>query len=71
MEQNKENKTEWGGARSGSGREKKADKAKWIGINPSLMRKYKAGLSVPQGKSRQLIRRGLQNAAERLWEVRV
>ncbi len=45
--------------------------AEWIGINPSLMRKYKAGLSVPQGKNRELIQRGLQNIAERLEEVRV
>ena len=45
--------------------------AEWIGINPSLMRKYKAGLSVPQGKNRELIRRGLQNVAERLEKVRV
>lgn len=45
--------------------------AEWIGINPSLMRKYKAGLSVPQGKNRELIQRGLLNVAERLEEVRV
>jgi len=45
--------------------------AEWIGINPSLMRKYKAGLSVPQGKNRELIKRGLQNVAERLEEVRL
>ena len=43
--------------------------AKWIGINPSLMRKYKADISVPQGKNRELIQHGLASVAERLEEV--
>ena len=43
--------------------------AKWLGINPSLMRKYKAGISVPQGKNRELIQHGLASVAERLEEV--
>lgn len=43
--------------------------AKWIGVNPSLMRKYRAGLSVPQGKNRELIQKGLGRVAERLEKV--
>lgn len=45
--------------------------AEWIGINPSLMRKYKAGLSVPQGKNRELIQKGLGRVVERLEKVMV
>ena len=45
--------------------------AEWIGINPSLMRKYKAGISVPQGKNRELIRRGLLHVAGKLESVNV
>lgn len=45
--------------------------AEWIGINPSLMRKYKAGISVPQGKNRELIRNGLVHVAEKLESVKV
>lgn len=45
--------------------------AEWIGINPSLMRKYKAGISVPQGKDRDLIRRGLLHVAGKLESVNV
>ena len=45
--------------------------AKWIGVNPSLMRKYRAGLSVPQGKNRELIQKGLGRVAERLKKVMV
>lgn len=40
--------------------------AKWVGINPSLMRKYKAGISVPHGKNRDLIQQGLSRVAKRL-----
>lgn len=43
--------------------------AEWIGINPSLMRRYKAGLSVPQGKNRDLIQKGLGRVAERIGKV--
>lgn len=43
--------------------------AEWIGINPSLMRKYRAGLSTPHGKNRELIQRGLKNVAARLENV--
>lgn len=45
--------------------------ATWIGLNPSLMRKYRAGLSVPHGKNRELIQRGLKNVAARLENVMV
>lgn len=45
--------------------------AEWIGVNPSLMRKYRAGLSVPYGKNRELIQRGLKNMAARLESVMV
>ena len=43
--------------------------AEWVGINPSLMRKYKAGLSVPHGKNRELIQQGINTMAERLETV--
>ena len=43
--------------------------AEWIDINPSLMRKYKAGISVPQGRNRDIIWKGLESIADRLWEV--
>lgn len=29
--------------------------AQWMGINPAIMRRYKAGLSAPRGKNRQII----------------
>jgi len=29
--------------------------AEWMGINPGLMRKYKAGLATPRGKNRKII----------------
>lgn len=45
--------------------------AEWMGINPSLMRKYKAGLAVPRGKNREIIRRGLNMMAERLSQVSI
>ena len=45
--------------------------AEWMGINPSLMRKYKAGLSVPRGKNKEIIRRGLSRVADRLRSVYV
>lgn len=45
--------------------------AEWIGINPSLMRKYKAGISVPQGKNKAIIRQGLNSVARKLDEVLV
>ena len=45
--------------------------ADWMGINQSLMRKYKAGLSVPRGKNRTIIQRGLNRVAERLKQVHV
>ncbi len=45
--------------------------AEWIGINPSLMRKYKAGISVPQGKNREIIRNGLLHVAGKLESVKV
>lgn len=43
--------------------------AEWMGINPSLMRKYKAGLSTPRGKNREAIQKGLKRISERLREV--
>ena len=45
--------------------------AEWIGINPSLMRKYRAGISVPHGRNRELIQRGLKNVAARIENVMV
>ena len=45
--------------------------AEWIGINPSLMRRYRAGLSVPQGKNRDLIQEGLRRVARRLEKVTI
>ena len=45
--------------------------AEWMGINPSLMRKYKAGLSTPRGKNREAIQKGLKRLSERLQEVYV
>lgn len=45
--------------------------AEWIGINPSLMRKYRAGISTPHGKNRELIQRGLKNVAAWLENVMV
>ncbi len=45
--------------------------AEWIGINPSLMRKYKAGISIPQGKNREIIRNGLLHVAGKLESVKV
>ena len=45
--------------------------AGWIGINPSLMRKYRAGITVPQGKNRELIQRGLKSIAANLECVMV
>ena len=45
--------------------------AEWMGINPSLMRKYKAGLSTPRGKNREAIQKGLKRLSERLREVYV
>ena len=45
--------------------------AEWIGVNPSLMRKYKSGVSVPQGKNRELIQEGLSRIVERLEKVMV
>ena len=45
--------------------------AEWLGINPSLMRKYKAGLAVPRGKNREIIRRGLNMMAARLSQVSI
>lgn len=45
--------------------------AEWVGINPSLMRKYRAGLSKPSGKNRELIQRGLRNVATRMENVMV
>ena len=40
--------------------------AEWMGINPSLMREYKAGLSTPRGKNREAIQKGLKRISERL-----
>lgn len=34
--------------------------AKYIGMNPSLLRQYVAGLKVPQGKSLEKIRQGIE-----------
>lgn len=45
--------------------------AEWLGINPSLMRKYKAGISVPQGRNRELIQKGLNRFAEKLEKVTI
>ena len=45
--------------------------AEWMGINPSLMRKYKVGLSTPRGKNREAIQNGLKRLSERLQEVYV
>ena len=43
--------------------------AEWMGINPPLMRKYKAGISTPRGKNRITIQQGLNRLSERLREV--
>ena len=43
--------------------------AKWMGINPSLMRRYKTGISAPRGKNRETIQKGLGNIADRLHKV--
>ncbi len=43
--------------------------AEWVGINPSLMRRYKAGISVPEGRNREIIRKGLESISERLRKV--
>lgn len=45
--------------------------AEWMGVNPSLMRKYKAGITVPRGRNREIIQQGLQRMAERLRCVNV
>lgn len=45
--------------------------AKWVGINPSLMRRYSAGLSAPNRKNRELIQRGLKNLAASMESVMV
>jgi len=45
--------------------------AEWIGINPSLMRKYRAGISAPHGRNRELIQRGLKNVAARIENVMI
>ncbi len=45
--------------------------AEWIGINPSLMRRYKSGLSKPTGKTREVIRNGFRSMADRLQHVYV
>ena len=45
--------------------------AECIGINPSLMRKYRAGLTSPHGRNRELIQRGLKDVAARLENVMV
>lgn len=45
--------------------------AEWVGINPSLMRRYKSGLSRPTGKTREIIRKGFRSMADRLQHVNV
>lgn len=45
--------------------------AEWLGVNPSLMRKYKAGLAIPRGKNREIIQRGINVLAERLSQVSI
>ena len=45
--------------------------AEWLGVNPSLMRKYKAGITVPRGRNREIIQQGLQRMAERLRSVNI
>lgn len=45
--------------------------AEWIGINPSLMRRYKSGLSKPTGKTRDIIRNGFRSMADRLQHAYV
>lgn len=45
--------------------------AKWVGINPSLMRRYSAGMSAPYGKNRELIQRGIRNVAASFERVLV
>lgn len=43
--------------------------AEWIGINPSLMRRYKSGLAKPTGKTREIIRNGFRSMADRFQHV--
>ena len=43
--------------------------AEWMGVNPSLMRRYKAGLSTPSGRTRELIQRGFRTMSDRLQSV--
>lgn len=43
--------------------------AEWMGVNPSLMRKYKAGITVPRGRNREVIQKGLQRMADRLRSI--
>ena len=45
--------------------------AEWMGINPAVMRRYKAGLARPRGKNREAIRRGLHNLSDHLAAVSV
>ena len=45
--------------------------AEWVGINPSLMRRYKSGISKPTGKTREIIRKGFRSMADRLQHAYV
>lgn len=61
MEQNKEKNSDWGGARAGSGRKRKADKAKYYGFysTPETM----AILEAVQGSKTDFINRCILAAA--------
>lgn len=41
----------------------------WMGISPSLMRRYKAGLTAPKGKNKRIIVEHLSQLSDRLSEV--
>lgn len=45
--------------------------AEWMGINPSLMRKYKAGLAVPRGKNRKIIGEKMAILSKRLSDFAI
>ena len=45
--------------------------AEWMGINPSLMRKYKAGLAAPRGKNRRIIGEKMAQLSEKLADFAI
>lgn len=45
--------------------------AEWMGINPALMRKYKAGLSSPRGKNSRIIREKMAELSKKLADFTI